>query len=147
MKTFILTTILASLLSITSLSAKKPHEVVYKNVKTTEMGYIKEYITYNEETSQIIDKISYQCDEEGNIQKRIFYKWDNRDGWRAFHKYEYAYNDEKQITCITHTKWDKKTKDWSTKEEKLNHIYNNDGRLVAVNQVQINNFSEFLIQK
>lgn len=147
MKTFILTTILASLLSITNLSAGKPHRVVYKNVKTTETGYIKEYITYIEETSQIIDKIAYECDMNGNVHRRTFYKWDNRDGWKTIQKYEYAYNDERKVTCITHTKWDKKAKDWSAKEEKLNHIYNNEGRLIAVNQIEINNLSEFLIQK
>lgn len=132
MKTLILTIILATCLSITTLSAKNPKHTVYCNIETTEIGYIKEYTTVDDKTAQIANKISFHYNATGNVLKRTFYKWDNSAGWKAIQKYEYAYNDKKQVTCVTHTKWDKKLQNWSVDSERLNLVYDNEDKLIAV---------------
>lgn len=147
MKTIVLTIILTSLLSSTNISAVTPKNTIYNNIEVLENGYKKEYITYNEETSRIVSKITYQYDRKGNMQKRVFYKWDYDCGWKAIQKYEYTYNNEKRLNYITHTKWDKKSKNWATKSERLKHIYNNEGKLVAINKIQIDGNSELIALK
>lgn len=144
MKTIVLTMILTSLLSITNISAITSKNIIYNNIEVTENGCKKEYIIYDEKASKIVSKITYQYDPKGYIQKRTFYKSDYDCGWKAVQKYEYTYNDAKHINYVTHTKWDKKSKNWATKSERLNHIYNNEGKLIAVNKIEINDNSELI---
>jgi len=147
MKTIILTTILAGILSITSLSAGTPKNVTYINVETTETGYTKEYVTYNEETSTVIIKVAYQYDLAGSVQNRTTYGWVENKGWKAIQKYDYKYNNKGQIDYIAFTKWDNKQKSWSNKCEQLKHEYNEEGKLMAVNKVEVNNNMDFMAQK
>lgn len=146
MKTIILTTILAGILSIANLSAQESANVTLCNTEITTTGSVKEYVTYNKETSEIINKITYQYDAANNIQKRTLYKWDNNEGWKAAQKYEYTYNNKKQVASVVHTKWDKKMKNWSNKADQLNHIYNTDGELMAVNRIQVDTQTALIAQ-
>lgn len=147
MRTIVLTSVLAALLSVASLSAKNPDVKVYSNVETTEIGCVKEYISYNEKISQVIDKYSYQYDADGNMEKKTFYKWDNEAGWVSIKKYDYVYNNKGNIDYMTFTEWDNKIGNWSLKGEQFIHIYDNNGVLTAIKQIQVNENENFMANK
>lgn len=145
MKAIVLTSILAAFLSISNLSAANPNVKVYSNIETTEDGCVKEFISYNEKTSKVIDKSVYQYDASGNMQNKTIYTWSNETGWVSVKKYDYSYNGEGSIEYMTFTEWDNKAGNWSSEKELMAHIYDNEGNLIGVEKTKIDN--SYIAQK
>ncbi len=136
MKTSIITSVLVAFVSVMSLSAGNPRTTVYENVETTDAGVKKEYVKYNNEISAADSKVVYFYDADGKMDSKVFYKWNSQEGWVENQKYEYQYNNENQVSYLTFTKWDDKNK---AEMEQLVHIYDNDGNLMAVEKIDLNN--------
>ena len=145
MKVNIVTSILIAFLSIVNISAVESRTKVYTNAEVTEFGSIKEFTSYNPETSQAISKSVYQYDMKGNIQTKVLYKWDSNVGWIGTQKYDYNYNNDKQIVNLIYTEWDNNLNTWSTKSKQLVHVYSTEGDFLAIEQIEMNNSLDNLV--
>ncbi len=145
MKANIVTSILIAFLSIVNISAVEATTKVYTNAEVTEFGSIKEFTSYNPETSQAISKSVYQYDMKGNIQTKVLYKWDSNVGWIGTQKYDYNYNNDKQIVNLIYTEWDNNLNTWSTKSKQLVHVYSTEGDFLAIEQIEMNNDLDNLV--
>ena len=111
---------------------------IYNNIENNKYRCVKEFTTIDNETSQVIKKVIYLYNAEGILQGKTLYRWDNKQGWIGTQKYEYEYNSEK-LENLIYTEWDNNTTTWSAKAQHLIHIYNVEGELLAVKQIQVNN--------
>lgn len=107
---------------------------VYSNINKSENGTSKEYIVYNNVNPQILTKVIYAFDLEGKRTERVLYLSDNKNKWIPIQMHSYKYNEEGRITDIIYTIWNKNKKCWNEKSDYLTHIYDNDGKLLAVNK-------------
>lgn len=139
MKATVLTTILVAFLSIVNVSASEPKTKIYNNIETTENGCIKEYTFINLETLSPEKKSVYEYNAEGLLLTKTEYKWKSEGGWAGFQKYEYEYNQNNKLTYLTHTEWDSKLNTWSETSKQLAHLYDENGQLLTVKEIQIAN--------
>lgn len=146
MKTIILSAVATILFSIVNLSAANTQKV-YSNIEKTETGCVKEFITYDEAISKAISKSVYHYDANGNMQKKVSYVWDSKAGWEAVNKYDYVYNNSGNVDYLTYTEWDNNMSSWSSKIEQFIHVYDNQGGLLVVKHIKIDNNGEFMAQK
>lgn len=146
MKPIILTSIIAFFLSI-NIHANDPVKV-YTNTETTEMGTIKECTFINSSTSKAEKKIAYEYNTEGTLLEKNEYEWNDNRGWDGVKKYEYQYNKDGKLANIIFTKWDDKTKAWSSTSEHNIYTYNANGELLSVKQVKVkNNLNDLVASK
>lgn len=149
MKTTILTSVFAVLVSVMNLSAKGI--TVYSNVESNESGVKKEYIRLDETTSTPLEKTSCLYDRNGNVLIRTFSIWKGKQGWINYGTYNYQYNEANLVANITYTKWDEKNAAWSEKTDTMIYIYDNNGQFLYVKHektgTNINHSSEFITLK
>lgn len=138
MKARILVSILAVVFSIAILNAGNPKTTKYINEEVTETSIIKDYTFVNSETLKALHRITYTYDINGVIQERVYYKWDNEKGWIGIQKHTYEYNADNKVAYLIHTKWDQNNNNWSDNSEYLAHIYNQDGKYLTRESIQVN---------
>ncbi|MBS5796745.1 MAG: DUF3836 domain-containing protein [Dysgonomonas mossii] len=131
MRTTILTSLLVVLLSVANAYAGSPKTRVYSNNDDK----TKEYVTVDKETSKVLDKTVYKYSTDGSLQERVLYKWVDKEGWVGVQKYSYEYNNKGQVVDIAYTTWDQGISTWSLQSQHLQHIYDAQGELLAVVQV------------
>lgn len=136
MKPIILTSIIALFLSVANLQASEPIKV-YNNIETSESGTTKEYTFIDSSTSTVVKKNVYKYDNKGLLLERTLYKWNKNTGWSGAQKYQYEYNNSDILTNIVYTKWDKDMAAWSSISQHLIHIYNLDGKLLSIKQIEV----------
>jgi len=139
MKTKIFITVIVAFLSVANIYAGNPDVIVYTNEETTEQGCVKEYTTVEKETLKPVSKTVYQYDSDNKIQRKIFYGWNEEQGWESIQKYDYEYNLNGQIITLVYTEWDEQLKTWSAQSEQLIHVYDLDGKFLAIKRLYINN--------
>lgn len=137
MKTTILTSVFAVLVSITSLNAK--NVTTYSNVEMSSSVIKKEYVSLDKSTSTPLTKDVYFYDNKGKLESKNIALWSSEKGWVNAAKYEYQYTDNGKVSNVTYTKWDKGTNSWSDKAEFLAHIYDDNDNILSVEQVLIEN--------
>lgn len=147
MKTTILTSVFAVLVSIMNLNAKDV--ITYSNMENNELGVKKEYVTLDDKTSIPFKKTSYFYDEKGRLLERTIQKWNDKGGWINLAKFEYRYNKSDKASVITLTKWDNKQKDWANKSSIYTYIYNDSDEFLSIKQETVDNKikDELLTQK
>lgn len=131
MRTTILTSLLVVLLSVANVYAGSPKNRVYSNNDDKS----KEYVTVDKETSKVLNKAVYKYSTDGSLQERVLYKWVDKEGWVGVQKYSYEYNNKRQVVNIAYTTWDQGISTWSLQSQHLQHIYDAQGELLAVVQV------------
>lgn len=137
MKTTILTSVFAVLVSVANLSAR--NVTTYSNVEVNRAGTNKEYVSIDNETSKPVTKELYDYGIDGKLEVKKISKWDDSKGWVNSSKYEYQYNEVGKVSNVTYTKWNEKTNSWSDKSEFLVHIYNENDEILSIKQIQIEN--------
>lgn len=137
MKTTILTSVFAVLVSVANLSAR--NVTTYSNVEVTSSGTNKEYVSIDNETSKPVTKELYDYGIDGKLEVKKISKWDDSKGWVNSSKYEYQYNEVGKVSNVIYTKWNEKTNSWSDKSEFLVHIYNENDEILSIKQIQIEN--------
>ena len=147
MKTTILTSVFAVLVSIMNLSAKDV--ITYSNVENNESGVKKEYVTLDDKTSIPLRKTSYFYDEKGRLLDRTIQKWNDKGGWVNLAKFEYRYNKAGRASMITFTQWNNKKKDWVNKSDIYTYIYNDSNEFLSIKREIVDNKikNELLTQK
>ncbi len=145
MKAILLTAIITILLSIGNIHAGNPKGIVYSNDVVSDRGLIRESVLLNEKTSQPLERVIYRYNNEGVMESRVVYKWKTDFGWIAFQKYEYECNRENKVINITFTRWDDKRNAWSNRSKQVLHIYDANGKFLALKQFEINNEMNNLI--
>lgn len=145
MKAILLTSIITILLSIGNIYAGNPKGIVYSNDVVSDRGLIRESVLLNEKTSQPLERVIYRYNNEGVMESRVVYKWKPDFGWIAFQKYEYECNREGKVINLTFTRWEDKLNTWSNRSEQLLHIYDANGKFLALKQFEINNDMNNLI--
>ncbi|SBW01787.1 DUF3836 domain-containing protein [uncultured Dysgonomonas sp.] len=147
MKTTILTSVFAVLVSIMNLNAKDV--ITYSNMENNELGVKKEYVTLDDKTSIPFKKTSYFYDEKGRLLERTIQKWNDKGGWINLAKFEYRYNKSDKASVITITKWNNKQKDWANKSSIYTYIYNDSNEFLSIKQETVDNKikDELLTQK
>ncbi|MFT4223213.1 DUF3836 domain-containing protein [Dysgonomonas sp.] len=137
MKSIILTSILA-VLSLTSVVAGNPKKKIFSNIENHNKGCTKEYVIADKNLRPD-ERAVFECDTEGRRLSRVFYKWDAKAGlWATIHKHDYKYNESGQVANVIYTRWDNKLQTWSSKSRHSLHLYNIDGKLLSVQQVEVN---------
>ena len=149
MKTTIITSVFAMLVSTMNLSAK--NVITYSNVENNESGVKKEYVTINKETSKPESKGCYLYDRKGNITGKTISVWNGGKGWVNTAKYEYQYTSANKVSGLTYTEWNKETGNWADKSSFIAHIYDENDELLSLEQINIqnmaNNDNNFITQK
>ncbi|MBB4034383.1 hypothetical protein GGR21_000268 [Dysgonomonas hofstadii] len=135
MKTLIISSVLAALVSVASLSAGNPKTTVYENIETTDAGVKKEYISYNTKISQGENKIVYIYNSNGVLASKTVYNWNTEKGWVILKNYDYKYNVDGKLAYLNFTKWENNR---SVQAEQLIHIYDNEGNFMAVEKIDLN---------
>lgn len=139
MKTRIFITIAAAFLLVSNIYAAEPATKVYTNEETTKYGCVKEFITVENETLRPLSKTVYKYDTNNHMQAKVLYKWNDTKGWESVQKYDYEYNLSGQIATLIYTKWDERLNTWSAQSEQLIHVYDAEGKFLAVRLIQVNN--------
>ncbi|NDV96284.1 DUF3836 domain-containing protein [Dysgonomonas sp. 521] len=147
MKTRFFIPICILLFSCTTLFAqKKQDKNTVKYVKVDEANHTKEYIAYNKRNKETSIRTVYQYDDSNNRIKRTTYMWNNsKREWVEARRYEYINNKDNQLAYIVYTKWDKDTNRWADKSELLIHLYDKDGKFVAIQKVEMNSQDNSLL--
>ncbi len=70
-----------------------------------------------------------------NDDKTKEYVTVDKEGWVGVQKYSYEYNNKGQVVDIAYTTWDQSISTWSLQSQHLQHIYDAQGELLAVVQV------------
>lgn len=140
MKTRIfISALIIALLSTVAVSATEPERKVYHNIETSESGIIKEFVSFKKDNIVSPERKyinSYGTD--GELQKKVMHYWSDREGWIAYKKYVYEYNDNKKVANLTYTEWDKKLGTWSPKSIQYIHIYDDNGNFLSMKKVENN---------
>lgn len=137
MKSIFLTSILA-VLSLTSVVAGNPKKRIFSNIENHNNGCTKEYVIADKNLKPD-ERAVFECDTKGKLLTRIFYKWDAKAGlWTTMHKHDYDYNDNGRVANVVYTRWDNKQQAWSSKSQHSLHVYDGDGKLLSVQQIDVN---------
>lgn len=137
MKSIFLTSVLA-VLSLTSVVAGNPKKKIFSNIENHNKGCIKEYVIADKNLKPE-ERAVFECDTNGKLLTRVLYKWDAEAGlWTTIHKHDYSYNESGQVANVVYTRWDNKQQRWSSKSQHAVFSYNVDGKLLSVQQVEIN---------
>lgn len=98
----------------------------------------KEYIVYNKQSGDCMYKTTYEYGSNNLPTNRITYVWSKMDGWVESSIHEYRYNDQKQITNVFYTKWNKVRNQWSDKMYIIINQYDDNGKLLYTEHAQVN---------
>lgn len=145
MKTIILTLAIILGVSISS-HAQGLKNVVYSNTEITESGEVNEYITYSTQLATPLQKHVYEKDNKGWTTTRTIYDW-SKNAWVAKSRTEYKYNKNATPATISHTDWDKNTKNWSDKSELIAYVYDDEGEFLAIEKIKLDSSSSILVNK
>ncbi|MBK5719298.1 DUF3836 domain-containing protein [Dysgonomonas sp. Marseille-P4677] len=138
MKTTILTSVFAVLVSIMNLNAKETK--TYSNVGSNESGITKEYITLEGKTLVPQEKVCYFYDKKGKILTRTLSIWDKEKGWINCGIHKYQYNEVNKLASMTYTKWNNNKEKWSEKMDMIIYLYGDNNELLSVKQIkEVNN--------
>lgn len=138
MKAIILASLLVVFLSLSSVFAQGQGRKVLANIETTKSGTVKEYVEVESETLKPLMKTVYQYGTNNNIRTKVCYNWDEASGWVNEKKYEYEYNRAGKVKNLVYTKWDENQQAWSSESERFFHVYDSNGKLLAVKQIRVN---------
>ncbi|WP_081852565.1 DUF3836 domain-containing protein [Prevotella sp. 10(H)] len=134
MKTTILTSVFAVLVSIMNVSAQNVN--VLSNISNDETGTKKEYITVDKAYAPLT-KVYYFYDVNGNLKERTTSVWNNEKGWENRITYSYEYEIDNTLAYVAFKKWDNNTNNWSNNPEVIMNE-RIDNEYLAVKPFQIN---------
>ena len=148
MKTKVFIPICILLLScITLFAQKRQDKNTVKYVKVDETNHTKEYIEYDKGNWETSFRTVYQYDDNNNRIKRTSYSWNKKKGWIGSRKYEFINDKDNKLAYIIYTEWDKNRNEWADKSKLFIHLYDKDGKFVAIQKVDMDSRDNLLSLK
>lgn len=125
MKTTIITTVVAILLSITApvLGSDK----LYKNVVgDKESGIVTTTVCKSSSNGSLtpLKQTVFYYNSDKSLKERTSYKWDsNTQEWVVVGQHRYEYNSESKLMNISFLCWNKTTKSWHKDVQYAMYVY------------------------